>query len=339
MPLRAIPTILLVCVLALAAGACGGSDEKTSEDVPDDAIALVASTAIKKAEFDALLERAQKSFEARDQEFPKTGTAEYDDLKKRAVEFLVQQKQFAMAAAAADIEVTDEDVDARLEQIKKDNFGGDDAKFEKALSDEGLTLESARTAFHDQILQEKLYEKVTADVKPTDEEIEKYYEENKDRFSQPESRNVRHILVKSEAKADEIYQMLEDGGDFAKLAKKYSTDPGTKKDGGKLPITKGSTVAEFDKAAFALETGEYSKPVKTEFGWHLIYAIDDVTPATTTPLADIKESIEQQLTQEQQQKVINDWLEELKVKYPVVYAAGFEPPVATTTGESTTTTG
>ncbi len=174
-------------------------------------------------------------------------------------------------------------------------------------------------------------------MKPTEAEIEKYYDENKDRFSQPESRNVRHILVKNEAKANEIYQMLEDGGDFAKLAKKYSTDPGTKKDGGKLPISKGSTVAEFDKDAFALETGEYSKPVKTEFGWHMIYAIDDVKPATTTPLADIKDSIEQQLAQEQQQKAINAWLEELKKTYPVVYAVGFEPPAPATTGETTTT--
>ncbi len=335
MPLRAITTLLLVCVLALAATACGGGD---SQSVPDNAIATVNGEPIEKAEFDALLERAQASFKARDQEFPKTGTAEYDDLRKRAVEFLVQQKQFALAAAAADIKVTDDEVEERLAQIKKDNFEDDDAKFEKALKDEGLTLEQAQVAFHDQILQERLYEKVTKDLTPTDEEIEAYYEENKDRFSQPESRNVRHILVKNEAKADEIYQMLEDGDDFAKLAKEFSTDKGTAKQGGKLPITKGSTVAPFDKEAFALETGEYSKPVKTEFGWHIIYAIDDIKPETTTPLADIKDSISQQLAQEQQQKAINAWLEELKKTYPVLYAAGFEPP-ATSTAETTTTTG
>ncbi len=324
-------------MLALVATACGGED---SQSVPDDAIATVDGQSIEKSEFDALLKRAEASFKARGQEFPKTGTAEYDDLRKRAVEFLVQQKQFALAAAAADIKVSDEDVEERLAQIKKDNFEDDEAKFAKALADEGLTLEEAKTAFHDQILQEQLYESVTKELKPTDEEIEAYYEENKDRFSQPESRNVRHILVKSEAKADEIYQMLEDGDDFAALAKEFSTDKGTAKQGGKLPITKGSTVAPFDKAAFALETGEYSKPVKTEFGWHLIYAMDDVKPETTTPIADIRDSIEQQLAQEQQQKAINTWLETLKKEFPVVYAAGFEPPApATTSGESTTTTG
>ncbi len=336
MPLRATSALILVCMLALVATACGGGD---SQSVPDDAIATVDGQSIEKSEFDALLKRAEASFKARGQEFPKTGTAEYDDLRKRAVEFLVQQKQFALAAAAAEIKVSDEDVEERLAQIKKDNFEDDEKKFEKALADEGLTLEEAQTAFHDQILQERLYESVTKELKPTDEEIEAYYEENKDRFSQPESRNVRHILVKNEAKADEIYQMLEDGDDFAKLAKEYSTDKGTAKQGGKLPITKGSTVAPFDKAAFALETGEYTKPVKTEFGWHLIYAMDDVKPETTTPIADIKDSIEQQLAQEQQQTAINAWLETLKKDFPVVYAAGFEPPAATTSGESTTTTG
>ena len=80
--------------------------------------------------------------------------------------------------------------------------------------------------------------------------------------------------------------------------------------------------------------------MKTEFGWHIIYAMDDVKPETTTPIADIRDSIEQQLAQEQQQKAINAWLETLKKDFPVVYAAGFEPPApATTSGETTTTTG
>jgi foldase protein PrsA len=332
MHLRAIPTLLLVCLLALGAAACGGGGgEKTSDDVPANAIALVQDDEVLKSEFDDLLARAQASYVAREQEFPKTGTAEYDDLKKRAVEFLVQQHQFALAAEDDGIEVTDEEVQARLDKIKKDSFGDDQAKFDAALKKEGLTLEDAEKAFHDQILQEKLYKQVTDDVKPTEAEMQKYYDENKDQFSQPESRDVRHILVKSEAKADELYAQLEDGADFATLAKKYSTDTGTKKNGGELPVSKGSTVAPFDKVAFELETGEYSKPVKTEFGWHLIKAESDVKPATTTPFADIKDSIEQQLAQEGQQKAINAWLEELKKTYPVVYAVGYAPPKVTST--------
>ena len=340
MHLRAIPTLLLVCLLALGAAACGGGGAKTPEDVPSDAIALVADTEILKTEFNDLLARAEASYVARGQEFPKTGTAEYDDLKKRAVEFLVQQHQFVLAAEDTNVEVTDAEVQERLAKIKKDSFGDDQKKFDAALKKEGLTVEDAEKAFHDQILQEKLYKQVTDEVKPSDAELQKYYDENKDQFSQPESRDVRHILVKSQARADELYAQLQDGANFATLAKKFSTDPGTKKNGGELPVSKGSTVAPFDKVAFELETGKYSKPVKTEFGWHIIFAKSDIRPATTTPFADIKSSIEQQLAQEKQQKAINAWLEELKKTYPVVYAQGFAPPKATpTTGTTPSTTG
>jgi parvulin-like peptidyl-prolyl isomerase len=339
MRLRTLLTLLLVFLLALGAAACGGGGgEKSSDDVPANAIALVGDDEVLKSEFDDLFARAEASYDARDQEFPKTGTAEYDDLKKRAVEFLVQQHQFALAAADEGIEVTDEEVQERLAKIKKDSFQDDDEKFAEALEKEGLTLEDAEKAFHDQILQEKLYKQVTDEVKPSEAEMEKYYEDNKEQFSQPESRDVSHILVKTKAKADALYAELEDGANFATLAKQNSTDPGSKKSGGKLPVTKGSTVAPFDKVAFELDTGEYSKPIKTEFGWHIVKADSDVKPATTTPYEDVKPSIEQQLAQEGQQKAIDAWLEELKKTYPVVYAVGFAPPKVTTTDTGATPT-
>jgi parvulin-like peptidyl-prolyl isomerase len=340
MRLRSIPALLVVCVLALAASACGGdSGPKTAADVPADAIGLVSSTAIPIAEFNALMERAKKSYEAQKQEFPAVGTAEYNDIKTRAVQFLTQQYQFAAEAKNLDIEVSDKEIDDRMAKIVKENFSGDQKQFDKAISDQGLTQDEAREAFRDQILQEKLYEKVTSDVKVTDQEIEDYYKKNEDRFKQPESRDVRHILLKTKAKADEVYAMIdEDGGNFGALAKQYSTDPGTKKNGGQLPVSKGSTVQEFDKVAFDLETGEFSKPIKTQFGWHIIMAESDVRPAKVTPLADIKSSIEQQLVQEQKTAAVNAWLEELKKKYPVVYATAYQPPKAeTTTGSATTT--
>ena len=74
-------------------------------------------------------------------------------------------------------------------------------------------------------------------------------------YAQAASRDVRHILVNSKTLADQLEAQLKSGGDFAKLAKQYSKDPGSAKTGGKLTITQGQTVPEFDKAAFTLSPG------------------------------------------------------------------------------------
>ena len=80
---------------------------------------------------------------------------------------------------------------------------------------------------------------------------------------------------------------MKAGGDFAELAKKHSEDTGSKANGGKLTISKGQTVAPFDQTAFLLKKNEISKPVKTEFGFHVIQPISDVKPAKVTPLKDV----------------------------------------------------
>ena len=84
---------------------------------------------------------------------------------------------------------------------------------------------------------------------------------------------MRHILVKTKAQADKIYDKIKAGGNFAALAKKYSTDPGSKDNGGKLTIIRGQTVAPFDTTAFLLSTNQISRPIKTQYGYHVIQPI------------------------------------------------------------------
>ena len=181
---------------------------------------------------------------------------------------------------------------------------------------------------------------MTEDVEVSDKEIEEYYEKNKQQFSTPASRDVAHILVKNKAKADELHAELEGGADFAALAKAESTDKTSGKKGGKLPVTKGSTVPPFDKLAFGLETGEYSDPVKTQFGWHIIKALTDVKESKATPLADVEKSIKEQLETQKKNDALQEWLKSIEEKYEgeTVYAAGFEPPKTETgTGDTATT--
>ncbi len=327
--------VFLLCALAVALAGCGGS----SKDVPADAVAVVDGEEIARSDYEALISQAKKSYKNQKRDFPAAGSQEFQTLRNQAVQFLVQREQFEQEASNLDVEVTDKQVDTRLQSILKQYFGGDQKKYDTQLKEQGLTEKQVRNDIRSQIISEGIFKKVTGDVKVTDAQIEAYYTTNKTQYSQPESRDVRHILVKTKKQADDLYTQLQDGGDFAALAKKFSEDTGSKANGGKLTISKGQTVAPFDKAAFALKKDEISQPVKTSFGFHIIQPLTDTKAAKVTPLKDVKSSISQQLSQTRKNEAMTKWIEELKKDYEdkVSYAAGFTPPPdakSTTTSET-----
>jgi parvulin-like peptidyl-prolyl isomerase len=328
-----LPALVFALAGLLLTGCGGGGDES----VPADAVAEVDGEPIAVADFEGVLNQARQSYKNQKREFPKAGSQEYQTLKNQAVQFLVQRRQFEQAAAEMGIEVTDQQVEDRLAQIKKQYFGGDQKKYEKQLKEQGLTDAQVRADVRSQIVSEKISAEVTKGLKVTDKEIAAYYAKNKKQYEQPESRDVRHILVKTKKQADALHAQLQEGADFAALAKKHSTDTASKESGGKLTITRGQTVAAFDKKAFELKKDEISGPVKTEFGYHLIQALSAVKAATTTPLKDVREAIRGQLLQEKKNEAMTKWVDELKADYEdkVSYAVGYSPP-ATATGTTET---
>jgi foldase protein PrsA len=336
--------LLAALALGLAAAGCGGGGDEDSQssDVPADAIAVVGDREIPKSEYDRLLSQAQATYEAREQEFPEAGTPEFAQLRNALVKSLVEQAQFEIAAEELDVTVTDEELETRLDQLKEQFFGGDQQAYEKELENQGLTEEQVLKDLRARMISEKVFEEVTSEVQVADEDIQAYFEENKAQFEQPASREVRHILVKSEARADQIHRQLANGGNFAKLAKQFSEDPASKDQGGKYTAQQGASVAPFDKVAFNLDTGELSQPVKTQFGWHIIEAVGDVVPASTQKLSDVEEQISTTLLEEKKNQRISEWVEELQARFAdeVSYAPGFEPPpeAETTSGQSETET-
>jgi parvulin-like peptidyl-prolyl isomerase len=179
---------------------------------------------------------------------------------------------------------------------------------------------------------------VTSDVKVNDSDIKKYYDQHQQQYGVPEQRDVAHILVKSRTLANQLYDKIKSGADFSTLAKKYSQDPGSKAQGGKLTISKGQTVGPFDQTAFLLKTGQVSRPVKTQFGWHIIKALSAVKAAKTTPYSKVKTSIQQQLLQQKKNDAMTSWVDKLKKDFngKIKYQAGYTPP---TTSAPATTTG
>jgi foldase protein PrsA len=337
--MKALRSLLLVLVLAgiLVAAGCGGS-----EGVPENAVAVVDGEEISKTDLDQLLDRVKTSYESQKRDFPKVGTTAYQGLETQAVAYLVQRLEYEQQAGELGIEVTEKDLDAKVAEVRKQYFGGNDKKFLKQLKEQGYTEASFRDDLRSQLLSEKLYKEVTKGTSVTDAEIQKYYQDNKAQYEVPDSREVRHILVQTKAEADALYDQIKGGGDFAALAKQKSKDPGSASNGGKLTISRGQTVAPFDATAFNLPKGSLSRPVKTEFGYHLIQPISDVKAGTTTPLAKVKSQIRRQLLDEKRNEKAQKWASDLQSEYEdkVEYAEGFEPPAAATEStEPATTTG
>ncbi|MCG9730187.1 SurA N-terminal domain-containing protein [Shewanella sp. Isolate13] len=144
------------------------------------------------------------------------------------------------------------------------------------------------------------------DVKVTDAEAQAYYDEHKANYTQAEKRLAAHILVQTgdddaaaKAKAEAIYKQLQDGADFAEVAKAESEDTFSGEQGGQLDwFEAGVMEPEFDQALFALNKGEYSNVVKTDFGYHIIKALD-IQAGAQAPFADVKEKIIAQLQDKQ----------------------------------------
>src|SRR5262249_3711189 len=222
------------------------------------------------------------------------------------------------------VSVNDSQVETQLKAIKKQYFGGSDKRYQAELKRQCVTDAEVRADVRANTLSDAIYKKVTAGAKVSDADVKAYYDSHQSVYTQPETRVVRHILVKDKALADKLYTQLKGGADFAALAKKYSQDPGSKAQGGELTISRGQTVPEFDKVAFDLKTGEIAKPVKTQFGWHIIQAEKDATKSKKTPYPQVKEAIRQQLLQQKRSDSLQKWLTGVQGEFAkqVKYAAG-----------------
>lgn len=171
--------------------------------------------------------------------------------------------------------------------------------------------------FAKELLAQMVMQKTLASVTVTDEEAEAYYNEHKDMFAEPANVTAKHILVASEEEAKKAKDEIASGDiTFEEAASKYSTCP-SKEQGGNLgAFSRGMMVPEFEEAAFNLDLGIVSEPVKTQFGYHLIL-VDGKEEATSKSFDEVKNGVINQLMQENQHKKYSEVLSELENKYGV----------------------
>jgi foldase protein PrsA len=339
-----IIVVLSGVVLLLVVSACGGGGPRS---VPSDAVAVVGDQDIQKSQWDALIQQTKENYKATNHAFPKPGSVELANLRSNATQFLISASEYQQEADKMGIKVTDADVQSRLDQIKRQFYasqtGGKPAskkqiekRYQEALKQQGFTDEEVRNGIKITLYRERAQKKVTEGITVSDDEVMSYYDKHKQQCetpAQPASRDVRHILVKSKAKANKIYAQLQKNPKlFPKLAKKESIDTSSAQAGGTLPggAVKGRLVKPFEKVAFSLKVHEISKPVHSQFGWHIIQAMGPVRPpqpAKPTPLSQVKEAIRQTLLQNKRNDATQKWEKKMIKHYcgTIAYQSGYAP--------------
>lgn len=312
----------LVLVTPLLAG-CGNG----RPSVPSSAVAVVGERTVTRAEFQALISQAKRSYAVKGRPFPAAGTRAYAELKAVAMRLLVERAELEQEAPGLGVAIDRNQVDARRKLLIEQAFGGSDARYRARLRAQGMTDADVRAALRAELLSRAVYEAVTADVAVGTAEVKRYYEGHLTAYSTPRSRTVRHILVRSIGAARRLQSRLHAGQPFAALARRFSLDPRTRTGGGRLVLIEGRTRPVLDRTAFALATGAVSAPFRTRFGWELVQALTPVRPRRMTPFSRVREPIRQRLLEQARARRFDGWLAGVRREFAAktAYAKGFGP--------------
>lgn len=225
---------------------------------------------------------------------------------------LINNKIIELEAKKEDITVSDETIQAEYDELVE-SYGGADT-IQAIFDGYGLTEESVK----DNIRMYQLTKAVVAkSIELTDEEIEQYFEDNKDSYGQAEQVVASHILLEDEATAKEVLEKIQAGEDFEELAKSYSKDTETSANGGDLGyISRGQMDESFEEVAFSLEKGAVSEVVQTPEGYHIIKVTNKV-PAEEAELEDVKDEVYAALLEERVSEEYMTWLTEKKEQYEI----------------------
>ena len=301
---RLLKASALVLTMVLAVGTFTGCSMVKVKETPKDSattantkvVATVGDIKITRDEFDKNLSifKTQYEQQVKDvkwEEIPQGQTQKLIDVvKTQLLDMLVQNKVEFLKAKADGITVTADEI-TKMTTDAKTYYGGD-AGFKKFLTDQKMTEADFQKIITEQIMNDKLREKLGGTLTASAEEAKQYFEKNKGSY---EEVNADHILVKTEAEAKAIRERIVKGEDFNKLAAELSIDPSAKENKGNLGFfARGAMVPEFETAAFSMKPGEISQPVKTNYGFHIIKVLEKKSAVYD----DVKDSIIEQLSNE-----------------------------------------
>jgi len=324
-------------VFAILFAWVGVADGIGQPSVPSGDVALVQDApdgSISKADFNTALK--QTALGQGITKVPKPSDPQYATLHDAAMSNLITQRWVAGEAAERGLTVSDTDVQNYIKQ----NIGGPSA-FKKAAQQAGFKPAQAKEQVRLILLGQNLQKAVVGTAAPavSQDTVQNFYDANKAQFSQPETRDVREILNKDKGQieaAKAALQKNDSASNWKVVASKYSTDKATKSNGGlRKGVAQGQSEPTLDKQIFAAPTGQIVGPFKGQAGYYVI-EVDNVTPASVTPLSKVETQIKQQLAQGLQQEKVSQVQTSITAKwtartfcadgYVVQQCSNFTPP-------------
>jgi len=315
--------IAAVAILTIAASAMGCKMiEKTPEAIQKTVLATVGNEKITKGDLEKQIDAQLKQQFGDDYATNTKVKDQVKQAKQQGLNSLITQSILLQKATELNLKPSDDEINSKVDETMngyKTQYP-EEGQFEDALKQAGLTEDGLRDSLKKQVIMSAVQEYMLKDVTVTDEDIQTYYDANKDKqFSVGAGANVAHILVDSEDTAKSLKAKLDGGADFATLAKENSKDTGTATKGGSLgfvPYNSTQYVAEFVEGFKNLKEGEVSQPVKSQYGYHLIKATG-LKGAEVTPLDQVKDQIKSSLLQQKQGEAFNSKVEEWKTALKV----------------------
>src|SRR3954467_3512299 len=333
--------------LALPVAACAALIAGCGSDVPSNGVAKIGDTVITKDQFNHWLQAAAHGSAApgsnvtvpdppkftkcvanqAKQPVPKGAKKptpaqlktqckqQYDALKQQVMQFLVSSEWIQQEAKKQGVKVSDKQVQKQFQDQKKQSFQKA-ADYQKFLKNSGMTEADLLFRVKLDVVSNAVRAKIIKGKDSvTQAQIAKYYNKNKQRFAQPERRDLEVVLTRTKGKADAAKKALDGGAKWASVAKKYSIDEASKAQGGKLPgVAKGQQEKSFDDAIFNAKKGSITGPVKTQFGYY-VFQVTKVTAASQQSLAQTKETIKNLLKSQNQQKALNNFVKQFRKDY------------------------
>ncbi len=283
----------------------------------DKVIVVVNGETITQGELDAACEVMRQRLEAN-----LTGdalTKEVEKSRKEILNRMIEEKLVLSAAKKKKIEVSDEEVELKMKDVKA-RFGSED-KFYEILKDEGISVNELKQNYADQIRVAKMVEmEVRKKIVVTPADIAEYYRVHKEDFREPEQVRLKNILIRpgenlsddeALALAEKILGFLKAGENFDELALKYSKGPNADRGGDLGLARRGQMLKQIEDVVFNLNSGDLSGVIKTSLGYH-IFKVEEKRPERIKELNEVKDEIEKVIFAEKGKKQYNIWIEQLK---------------------------